>query len=137
MDVFVVDASVALAWCFTDESTEWTQGLLERLRAGGRIIAPSHWALEVANALCTAVRRKRIKPDQPQLLWDQLASLPIEIQSPLDSIQMKVVLVLSEKFGLTAYDAAHLELALRGQLPLATLDEDLRKAAEAEGLPLL
>src|SRR5438876_9245921 len=74
------DASVALAWCFEDEATNWTEEFLERLRQGDRIIVPAHWATEVANALLMGVRRKRIKPEQPQLRSEEHTS---ELQSPV------------------------------------------------------
>jgi predicted nucleic acid-binding protein len=139
MAVFVVDASVALAWCFEDEKTSWSEEFLERLRRGDRINVPGHWAAEVANALLMGVRRKRIHPQQPQQLWDQLARLPIDPEPALTvtPVRGKAVLALAEKHDLTAYDAAYLELAHRYGLPLATLDGDLRKAAQAEGVPLL
>jgi predicted nucleic acid-binding protein len=82
MAVFVVDASVALAWCFEDEATSWTEEFLERLRQGDRIIVPAHWATEVANALLMGVRRKRIEPVQPQLLWTERGRLPIDTEPP-------------------------------------------------------
>src|ERR1700752_1473349 len=78
MAVFVVDASVALTWCFEDEATNWTEEFLDRLRQGDRIIVPAHWATEVANALLMGVRRKRIKPEQPQLLWDEFGRPPAD-----------------------------------------------------------
>jgi predicted nucleic acid-binding protein len=136
MALFVVDASVTLAWCFEDEKTDWSEGLLERLQ-GDRIHVPAHWATEVANALLMAVRRKRIDPEQLQRLWDELLVLPIDKEPALTAERGKDVLALGEKHGLTIYDAAYLELARRYQLPLATLDGDLRKAAQADGIPLL
>jgi predicted nucleic acid-binding protein len=84
-----------------------------------------------------ASRRKRIKADQPALFWDDLARLPIETEPALASVQAKTVLAFVEKHGLTVYDAAYLELAQRRQLPLGTLDADLRKAAQVEGVTLL
>ena len=137
MAVFVVDASVALAWCFEDEATDWTEEFLERLRRGDRIIVPAHWGAEVANALLMGARRTRIKPEQPRLLWDELWLLPIDAEPALTAARGKEVLALGEKHGLTVYDAAYLELAHRNGFPLATLDGDLRKAAQAEGVPLL
>jgi predicted nucleic acid-binding protein len=137
MAVFVVDASAALAWCFVDEASGWTDGLLERLRQGDRIAVPAHWPTEILNGLLVAFRRKRIKTGQPALFWDELARLPIETEPALTAMQAKAVLALSEKHGLTVYDAAYLELAYRRQLPLATLDTDLRKAAQVEGAALL
>jgi len=137
MAVFVVDASAALAWCFEDEAGSWADGLLERLRQGDRILVPAHWPTEISNGLLVALRRKRIKAGQPALFWEELARLPIETEPSLTSIQAKATLALAEKHGLTAYDAAYLELARRRQLPLGTLDADLRKAAQAEGLVVL
>jgi len=137
MAIFVVDASAALAWCFEDEASSWTDGLLERLRQGDRIVVPAHWPTEILNGLLVAFRRKRIKSDQPTLLWDEFARLPIETEPALAASQAKTVLALSEKHGLTVYDAAYLELAHRRQLPLGTLDSDLRKAAQVEGVELL
>jgi len=137
MAVFVVDASVALAWCFEDEANTWTDGLLERLHRGDRIVVPAHWPAEILNGLLVASRRKRIKPDQPVLFWDEFARLPIETEPALTSSQAKSVLALAEKHTLTVYDAAYLELAQRRNLSLGTLDTDLRKAAQAEGVALL
>jgi len=137
MAVFVVDASAALAWCFEDEASGWTDGLLERLRQGDRIVVPAHWPTEILNGLLVASRRKRIKTGQPALFWDELARLPIETEPALTAIQAKAVLAMGEKHGLTMYDAAYLELAHRRELSLATLDTDLRKAAEVEGVALL
>jgi predicted nucleic acid-binding protein len=137
MAVFVVDASAALAWCFEDEASSLTDGLLERLRQGDQIVVPAHWPTEILNGLWVASRRRRIKSDQPALFWDELARLPIETEPALTTVQAKTVLALSEKHGLTAYDAAYLELAHRRQLPLGTLDTDLRKAAQVEGVDVL
>jgi predicted nucleic acid-binding protein len=137
MAVFVVDASAALAWCFEDEASSWTDGLLERLRQGDRIVVPAHWPTEILNGLLVASRRKRIETGQPALFWNELARLPIEAEPALTAIQAKAVLALGEKHDLTMYDAAYLELAHRRQLPLATLDTDLRKVAQAEGIAVL
>ena len=137
MAVLVVDASAALAWCFEDEASSWTDGLLERLRQGDQIVVPAHWPTEILNGLLVAARRKRIKADQPALFWDELARLPIATEPPLTGDQAKTVLALSEKHSLTVYDAAYLELAHRRQLPLGTLDADLRSAAQRQGIAIL
>jgi predicted nucleic acid-binding protein len=137
MAVFVVDASAALAWCFEDEPSSWSDRLLERLRQGDQIVVPAHWPTEISNGLLVASRRKRIKAGQPALFWDELARLPVEVEAALSAPQAKIVLALAEKHGLTVYDAAYLELAQRRQLSLGTLDADLRTAAQAEGVVVL
>ena len=115
--VFVLAASVCLAWCFEDEITEWTNELFTRLRAGDRILVPAHWPTEVSNGLLIGVRSQRIKPDQPALFWDEFANLPVVTKPALTAAKTKTVLMLSEKHSLAVYDAAYLELALRQQLP--------------------
>ena|SRR5258708_15957752 len=137
MAVFILDASVTLAWFFEDEKTDWSEELLERLRQGNRVVVPAHWAAEVANGLLMAVRKKRIKPEQLQLHWEDLGRLPIDTEPALNTARGEEVLALGEKHSLTVYDVAYLELARRYQFPLATLDGDLRKAAQAEGVDLL
>jgi predicted nucleic acid-binding protein len=134
---FVVDASVTLAWCFEDEATTWTDGLLDRLRNGDRILVPAHWPTEISNGMLMALRRKRIQPDRPALFWDELAILPIEVESPLSPTHAKAVLALSLQYGLTVYDAAYLELAQRWEIPLATLDSALLKVAPLESVKLI
>lgn len=134
---FVADASVTLSWCFEDEATAWTDGLLDRLRNGDGIIVPAHWPTEVSNGLLMAVRRKRIPAGRPALFWDELAILPFVVELPLSPDQAKAVIALSEKHGLTVYDAGYLELAKRKGLPLATLDSALKKAAPLESVSLV
>jgi len=137
MQTFVVDASATLPWCFEDEATSWTEGLLDRLRDGDRIVVPAHWPTEVSNGLLMAVRRKRIQRGRPELFWDLLSVLPIAVELPLSAEQAKVILAMSERYELTVYDAVYLELAKRMALPLATLDSALIKAASLEGVLLL
>lgn len=134
---FVVDASAALAWCFEDEAGGYADGLLERLRHGAQIVVPAHWPSEILNGLLVAVRRRRIHAGQPALLWHELSRLPIEIEPPLSADQGTAILALGDKHGLTVYDAAYVELAHRRKLPLGSLDEDLRKAAQASGVALI
>jgi hypothetical protein len=65
MAVFVADASATLAWCFEDETNNWTDGLLDRLQHGDRIVVPAHWPTEILNGLLVASRRKRISQASP------------------------------------------------------------------------
>lgn len=137
MPSFVVDASATLPWCFKDESTAWTESLLRSLRLGDRLHVPAHWPAEVSNGLLVALRRKRIEPGRPEHFWDELSVLPMKVEPPLFPEQAKLVLSLSQKHGLTFYDAAYLELARRKGLSLATLDSALVRAASMEGVGLM
>jgi predicted nucleic acid-binding protein len=91
----------------------------------------------VANALLIAVRRKHISPEDAHQFLVDLKSLPIRVDTTTKNRVRAGVFPMAERFGLTAYDAAYLELAMRESTPLMTLDKDLRKAARASGVPLV
>jgi predicted nucleic acid-binding protein len=133
----VADASATLPWCFEDEATAETEALLERLRSGEPAIVPAHWSTEVINGLIVAARRGRIDPERITRFARDLAALPIRIEPPLAPAAWGAVIRVATEYQLTVYDAAHLELAKRASLTLASLDRDLRKAALAAGVVLL
>lgn len=58
--------------------------------------------------------------------------MPIDID-PISQIS-KRVLELAREHNLSAYDAAYLEISLRRNIPLITLNESLRQAAITRGL---
>jgi len=134
---FVVDASATLPWRFEDEATPWTETLLDRLEGGEEVHVPAHWPLEVVNALLVARRRGRVTAEQLREFMEDLDGLPVRIAPPSAPAEWPAIAALAELHRLTAYDAAYLELAQRTGLPLATLDEDLRNAAQAAGLELV
>jgi len=134
---FVVDASVAVAWCFEEDATEVSERALAILQAGAEVAAPALWPLEVANALLVAERRKRISTSNRIALMDRLASFPIELDPADTARAFGQVVSAAHQHGLTVYDAAYLELASRTALPLATLDDELRRAARRIGVPLV
>jgi predicted nucleic acid-binding protein len=131
----VLDASVALAWAFPDESSEYADAVLVGLK-GETILVPSLWAIEVTNVLAVGERRKRLREAEIRRFLALLEGLPIvqDVQSPGDAIQG--ILPLAQEYGLSAYDAAYLELAVRKGASVATLDTDLRKAAREAGIPV-
>lgn len=132
----VVDSSVTVAWCFADERTAAVDAVLVQVTESGAVV-PSLWRLEVANALQMAVRRKRIDAAFRDASLADLRSLEVDIDPQTDQQAWTTTLHLAERFQLTLYDAAYLELAQRLELPLATLDRELRTAAGALGLTLL
>ena len=133
---FALDASVTLAWFHKDERTPATDELLVRAPTSS-IWVPSHWPIEVANALQQGVRRGRIKMVHRDAALASLASLPVAIDPETGIRAWAQTLELSTRFTLTVHDAAYLELAMRRGLPLATLDKLLRAAATSAGVPLL
>ncbi|MDI3339840.1 MAG: type II toxin-antitoxin system VapC family toxin [Sphaerobacter sp.] len=131
---FVLDASIALAWCFPDESTSAPYEVLDALRTTSALV-PAIWPFEIANALLVAERRERLHPADSVRFVELLRALPITIQVRSFDLGVTSLLDLARAHGLSAYDAAYLELAAREGLPLASLDERLRAAAAAAGVP--
>lgn len=131
---FVIDCSVTMAWCFEDESTEFTDSILDSLEHSTAIV-PSLWSLEVANVLLLSMKNKRITDVQLTSFIDDLSLLPITVDQSTSSRAMKSTLTLARKANLTICDACYLELAIREQLPLLTLDRALIKAAKNCGIP--
>ena len=137
MSRFVVDASVILAWCFPDEDADLAQKVADMFRQGDSAIAPSFWPHEVLNALLVGEKRKRISGDLIQTFLTDLTALPIVLeQFPVADVFGRIQ-SLSRERGLTAYDAAYLDLALIAGLPLATLDADLIRACGKAGVELV
>lgn len=134
---FVVDASMALSWCFEGEDSPRSDTVLARLEHD-RAIAPAIWPLEVANGLRTAERRGRLDEGSVSEVTRLLMTLPILVEEPLAlDAALERVLPLARMVGLTAYDASYLDLATRHGLPLATADDQLARAARASGVELV
>ena len=132
----VLDSSATLAWVYADETTAAIRRVFEQVADDGAIV-PALWRLEVANSLTIAVRRGRIDADFRQAALTDLAFLDITADHHTDARAWNETLALADRFRLTLYDAAYLELARRRDLPLATLDRELRNAARALGVTLL
>ncbi len=132
MSGLVVDASLALAWLFDDEDHPKAISALERLKEDGAVV-PQLWHLEIRNALLTAERRGRISLDDIGERLDALNGLPILTD---EDPNYRVAFDLAWKHGLSFYDALYLELAIRQDAELATLDRALGRAAASEGVPL-
>ena len=129
----VVDASVSLAWCFPDETNDYADSVLVALE-GKAILVPAVWGLEIANAMLVGERQKRLRTAEIQRFIKLLESLSPFQDTQLPPEHVSNVLPIARKYGLSAYDAAYLELSIRRNAPLATLDGQLQKAARAAGV---
>jgi len=132
----VIDSSLTLAWIYLDELTPTTLRLSQSVSKTGAWV-PSIWRLEIANSLYFSVRRRRIDRAFRDQAVEDLSRLAISVDTATDEFAWTTTLALSDRFGLTMYDACYLELAHRRALPLATLDNDLRRAAKTLDIPLL
>lgn len=132
---FVLDGSVALAWCFSDETDPYADAIARAL-PDVQAVVPAIWHLEVANALLVGERRGRCDQADTARWTAFLSSLSISVDEHSGSRVFGNVLDLARSHNLSAYDASYLELAQRRGVPLATLDKPLKAAAAAAGIAL-
>jgi predicted nucleic acid-binding protein len=132
----VVDVSVALTWCFEDEMTPAGQALLTQIQDLG-IVVPALWHTELANALIVGEKRQRIDAPAIEAFLTILRDLRIETDHAQEVDRISRLIVTARRHGLTAYDAAYLELAERLGAMLATHDKALQRAAGDAGVRLM
>ncbi|MGO9007871.1 MAG: type II toxin-antitoxin system VapC family toxin [Beijerinckiaceae bacterium] len=132
----VLDASLAFSWYFEDERTPAIDAVLDQVADAGGLV-PCLWRLEIANGFQMAIRRKRVDRDFRDRALRHLGSLPIIVDPETFAYAWSATLGLADRFALTLYDAAYLEIAVRRNVPLASLDQELRAAGEVLGVPLL
>ncbi len=131
MAALVIDASIASAWCFPDERTDYTHGVFQAVTSSLETVAPRLWAYEIRNSILMGFRRGRIsKPDAEQFLAS-LNELNVRLSEPSS---YDGVFGLADQHGLTVYDAAYLDLAVHEGVPLASLDGQLIRAAQKVGV---
>ncbi len=132
---FVLDCSVAMSWCFDDETNTYADEVLESLLTAEAVV-PTLWSLEVANVLVVAERRKRITEAQLIRATALLQALPISVDEATAQQALGATLTLAREHSLSAYDAAYLELAMKQGLSLATVDEKLAHVMRHCGIAL-
>lgn len=133
MSDFVIDCSVTMSWCFDDEADEYSDRVLDALN-NGNAHAPGLWLLETANVLAIAERRGRLTEADSANFVELLKALSITIDEEVSPAI--TLLAHCRAYGLTAYDAVYLDLAMRNGIPLATRDDSLRSACRKSGVTL-
>jgi len=134
--MYVVDASAILSWCFEEERAKNADALMRRMMNDG-MSAPCHFPLEIANTLWVAERRKRISAQDASAFIALVESLQIVIDIETPWRAWREVRELGRRYGLSAYDAAYLELAIRRGGVLASFDKALLRAARANKVAVL
>jgi len=134
MAAVVIDASIASAWCFPDEQTDYTRAVFQAVSSSAvDSVAPQLWAYEIRNSVLMGNRRGRIgKPDGEQFLLSP-NELNVRLSEPESYDD---VFSLAQEHGLTVYDAAYLNLAVHERVPLASLDGQLVRAAQKVGIQI-
>jgi predicted nucleic acid-binding protein len=131
---FVVDTSIVMSWCFEDEENSYAEDVLESLEFAQALV-PAIWPLEVGNVLLVAERKKRLSQAAVVRFLALLDGLPITVEQETRERMLKEIVSLAREHGLSTYDASYLDLAMRLDLPLATQDTSLAKAAKKCKVP--
>jgi predicted nucleic acid-binding protein len=129
----VIDSSVAMNWVMPDEDRTLTEAILDSVTINGGVV-PLLFRIELGNSLLVGVRRRRITADYVPEALDLIGRLPLRIDSAGAEYVWSATIEIAAAYGLTLYDASYLESALRLELPLATLDARLARAAEIAGV---
>jgi len=130
---FVMDATIAAAWALPEDNSELTDSMLTMAQVDGAMVPVLFW-YEVRHILAAAERMKRITPADTVAFLHHLERLEIKLRDLGDG---EAILRLARVHQLSVYNAAYLELALRENLPLVTLDRNLALAGVHESLPKL
>jgi predicted nucleic acid-binding protein len=134
---FIADSSVGVAWAVHSQASAATDELLEEVAVGTPLVVPALWLFEVANPLLVLVRRRRILPQEQTRALNALTRLALVVDDEGSRLAFGRTSRLAAEHGLSVYDAAYLELALRRRLALASRDDALRNAAKSCRLKLL
>ena len=133
MKPIVIDHSIVLAWCMADEEHQVAERAM-RLAVSHGAVVPGIWRYELWNALIVNERRGRLTAEDARQALADLAEMRIERDGDHDEARL---LALARQWGLSAYDAAYLEVAARRGLAIASLDHRLVDAATGANVPLV
>ena len=134
----MLDASVAMSWLFFDGKPAQRAYALKVLAAMKQAetgaLVPATWGLEVSGVIAKAEAKGLVREVQSEAFLELLEAMDIGADRATFSKALSDTLQIARRYRLSAYDASYLELAMREGLPLATLDEDLQKAATKAGV---
>jgi predicted nucleic acid-binding protein len=133
---FVLDNSVTMRWFFGDgkpQELAYAGKVLDAMKQVNALV-PVTWGLEVANVIAKAEAKGLVTEARSDAFLEMLEGVDIDVDSATFGQALSNTLHLARRYKLSSYDASYLELALRLGMPLATLDEDLQKAAKKAGV---
>jgi predicted nucleic acid-binding protein len=133
----VIDGSTALGFLLKDEKDSNALNALAAIERGVPTFIPAHCQIEAANGLLMAERRKRVTQSDVAEALGLLGALPLVTDPETAARAGSDTIALARQYGLTIYDAAYLELAMRRGASLATRDLELARSAKSAGVELL
>jgi len=131
--LFVLDCSMAMSWCFSDERSDYSDRVLASLQTDEAIV-PSIWILEILNVLLVAERANRLREADSSRFLQLISELPISEIASSSRSESSMILTLARQNNLSSYDASYLELAIREGVPMATQDRRLIEACRKSGV---
>ena len=135
MNYLVLDASTAIGWMVDMPTPPTALRALHLLQSGTIGVVPDLWYYEVCNALMTAERGGRASVQVVSGHVSDIERLAAFLE--VSPTTPSALIAAARQSGLSVYGAAYFELALRRNLPLATLDSRMRAAAEGAGIEIL
>ncbi len=132
---FVIDNSIVMTRCFSDESSKYADIVLDSLEKHDALV-PAIWPLEVGNDVLAAERRKRLTGSDGIRFLNLINELPITVQQETPDRMLKEIFALARECCISSYDDSYLDLAMRNGVPIATQDTRLKKAAKRCKVPL-
>jgi predicted nucleic acid-binding protein len=133
---FVLDNSVTMRWFFGDGKPQelvYASKVLDAMKQDNALV-PVTWGLEVANVIARAEAKGIVTEARSDAFLEMLEGVDIDVDLATFGRSLSDTLHLARRYKLSSYDASYLELALRLGMPLATLDDDLLKAAKKAGV---
>jgi predicted nucleic acid-binding protein len=133
---FILDNSVTMRWFFGDgkpQELAYAGKVLDAMKLQSALV-PMTWGLEVSNVIARAEAKGLVTEARSEQFLEMLKNVDIDVDSATFAHALSDTLQLARRYKISAYDASYLELALRSGLSLATLDEDLQKAARKAGV---
>lgn len=139
-ETIVLDNSVNSRLLWPDVESPANNGyarkVIRRAAGGSELHVPTIWHYEAANVAATLVRKGHVSRASAISYLGALAALPIRTDTTSHTHATAATFALSAELGLSVYDAAYVELALRLSGALATNDKHLRDAARKAGAAL-
>ena len=134
--MIVLDASLMVEWLIGENRASVARDAYDAL-AQDTVRVPSHWPVEVSNALRSEIRTGRLAISGFHRIMDRFDALDIRVEMPIDLDEITPLAQFATTHELTAYDAAYVQLALQHRAALATLDGAMRAAAKRLSISLL
>jgi predicted nucleic acid-binding protein len=134
--LIVADASLMTAWLLNETDVVVGEDVYNLL-AEDTLLVPAHWPVEIGNALGVNLRRGRITPQLLFAIAERLKKFVIAIKPPVLPSEIAALVSFATDHRLTACDACYVQLAAQNRAALATLDGDMRAAAESLNIDVL